>query len=42
LRSLDRHPNATIESLILSLTYQRYRPNPPFVKLMGLSKLPSY
>jgi hypothetical protein len=42
LRSLDRHPNATIESLVLSLSCRRCRPNPPFVKLLGLSKLPSY
>jgi hypothetical protein len=34
LRSLDRHPNATIESLILSLSCRRCRPNSPFVKLL--------
>jgi hypothetical protein len=42
LRRLDRHPNATIESLVLSLSCRRCQPNPPFVKLLGLSKLPSY
>jgi hypothetical protein len=41
LRTFDRHPNATIESLILSLS-RRCRPNPPFVKLLGLTSLPSY
>jgi hypothetical protein len=42
LRRLDRHPNATIESLVLSLSCRRCRPNPPFVKLLGLSRLPNY
>jgi hypothetical protein len=42
LRTLDRHPNATIESLVLSLSCRRCRPNPPFVKLQGLAKLPTY
>jgi hypothetical protein len=41
LRRLDRHPNATIESLVLSLSCRRCQPNPPFVKLLGLSGLPS-
>jgi hypothetical protein len=41
LRSLDRHPNATIESLIPSLSCRRCQPNPPFVKLLGLRKLPT-
>jgi hypothetical protein len=38
LRTLDRRPNATIESLILSLSCRRCQPNPPFVNLLGLSK----
>jgi hypothetical protein len=42
LRTLDRHPDATIESLILSLSCRRCQPNPPFVKLLGLFKLPNY
>jgi hypothetical protein len=41
LRGLDFHPNATIESLILSLSCRRCQPNPPFVRLFGLSKLAS-
>jgi hypothetical protein len=40
-RMLDRHPNATIESLIPSLSCWRCRPNPPFVRLFRLSKLRS-
>jgi hypothetical protein len=35
LRRFDRHPNATIESLILALSCRRCRPNPPFVMLLG-------
>jgi hypothetical protein len=42
LRRLDRHPNATIESLVLSLSCQRCQPNPPFVKFLGLCKLPNW
>jgi hypothetical protein len=42
LRTLDQHPNATIESLILALSYRRCRLDPPFVQLLGLSNLPSY
>jgi hypothetical protein len=42
LRTLDRHPNATIESLVLSLSCRRYHPNPPFVKLLELAKSPAY
>jgi hypothetical protein len=42
LRKLDRHPNATIESLVLLLRCRRCRPNPPFVKLLALSRLSSY
>jgi hypothetical protein len=41
LRAIDRHPNATIESPIQSLSCRRCRPNPPFAKLLGLSKLSS-
>jgi hypothetical protein len=40
LRTLNRHPDATIESLVLSLSCRRCRPDPPFVKLLGLAKLP--
>jgi hypothetical protein len=42
LRTLDRHPNATIESLVVSLRCRRCRPNPPFVRLLALTKLSSY
>jgi hypothetical protein len=42
LRTLDRHRGATIESLVLSLNCRQCQPNPPHVKLVGLSKLPSY
>jgi hypothetical protein len=42
LRKLDRHRGATIESLIPALSCRRCSPNPPFAKLLGLSKLPSY
>jgi hypothetical protein len=41
LRTLDWHPNARIESLILSLSCRRCWPNPPLVKLLALSKPPS-
>jgi hypothetical protein len=41
LRRLDRHRGATIESLILSLRCRRCQPNPPFVKLLGLSSFPA-
>jgi len=40
LRRLDRHPNATIGSLVLSLSF--CQPNPPHVKLLGLTRLPNY
>jgi hypothetical protein len=39
LRRLDPHPNVTIESPVLSVSC---RPNPPFVKLMGLARLSSF
>jgi hypothetical protein len=42
LRRIDCHPNATIELLILSLSCWRCQPNAPFVKLVGLTKLPTY
>jgi hypothetical protein len=42
LRRLDRHRGATIESLIPALSCRRCSPNPPFVKLLGLAKLPTY
>jgi hypothetical protein len=42
LRTLDRHPHATIEGLIPALSCRRCRPNPPFAKLIGLSRSPSY
>jgi hypothetical protein len=42
LRKLDRHPNATIESLVVSLRCPRCRLNPPFVKLLAFSRLSSY
>ena len=41
-RGIDRHPNATIGALIPALSCRRCRANPPFVKLLGISKLPSY
>jgi len=40
LRTLDRHPAATVESLIPSVSCRRCRPNPPCAKLLGLSALP--
>jgi hypothetical protein len=42
LRRLDRHPDAKIQSPVLALSCWRYAPNPPFVKLLGLSKLPNF
>jgi hypothetical protein len=42
LRTLDRHPAATVESLIPSLSCRRCVPNAPFVRLLGLSNLTSY
>jgi hypothetical protein len=42
LRQLDRHRGATIESLIPALSCWRCRPNPPFAKLLGLARLPTY
>jgi hypothetical protein len=37
LRKLDRHPGASISSLIPSLSCRRCSPNPPFAKLERLS-----
>jgi hypothetical protein len=42
LRQLDRHRGATIESLIPGLSCRRCGPNPPFAKLLGLARLPTY
>jgi hypothetical protein len=36
LRALDRHPGASLESLIPELSCTRCSPNPPFAKLIGL------
>lgn len=40
LRAIDRHPHASIESLIPALSCRRCSPNPPFVKLIGLHPRP--
>lgn len=40
LRRLDRHPAATVASLIPSLSCQRCRPQAPFAKLTGLAADP--
>jgi hypothetical protein len=37
LRRLDRHPRASISSLIPSLSCRRCSPNPPFAKLEALT-----
>jgi len=37
LRTLGRHPGASIDSLIPALSCRRCQPHPPFVKLLGLS-----
>jgi hypothetical protein len=37
VRAFDRHPHASISSLIPALTCPRYMPNGPFVKLLRLS-----
>jgi hypothetical protein len=36
LRKIDRHPDATIESLIPSLSCRQCRPNPPFAVLTAV------
>jgi len=35
LRRIDRHPNASLESLIPELSCKRCSPHPPFAKLIG-------
>jgi hypothetical protein len=37
LRTLDRHPGASISSLIPSLSCRRCSPNPPFARLEMLT-----
>lgn len=36
LRTIDRHPQATVGVLIPQLSCTRCRPNPPFVRLLAL------
>jgi hypothetical protein len=36
LRKIDRHPRASVESLIPALSCRRCRPQAPFVRLIGL------
>jgi len=38
LRTLDRHPDAAVTSLIPSLSCRSCRPNAPFAELVRLSK----
>jgi len=40
LRKIDRHPDASIESLIPHLSCQRCSPHPPFARLIGLAARP--
>ena len=40
VRKLDRHPGASISSLIPSLSCRRCSPNPPFAKLESLAEQP--
>ena len=40
LRRVNRHPDASLESLIPMLSCQRCSPNPPFARLTGLSRWP--
>jgi hypothetical protein len=40
LRRINRHPDASLESLIPMLSCQRCSPNPPFAKLTGVSRWP--
>jgi hypothetical protein len=37
----DRHPDASVQSLIPALSCTRCRPNPPFVRLLQLSEWPA-
>ena len=39
LQNVDRHPGASIESLIPFVSCTRCSPNPPFAKLIGLRRL---
>jgi hypothetical protein len=39
LRRLDRHPRASVESLIPALSCRRCRPQAPFVRLTGLERV---
>jgi hypothetical protein len=38
LRTLDRHPDATVTSLIPALSCRSCRPHAPFAELLRLSK----
>lgn len=38
LRTLDRHPDAAVTSLIPALSCRSCRPNAPFAELMRLSR----
>ena len=38
LRRINRHPDASLESLIPMLSCQRCSPNPPFARLTGVSR----
>ena len=40
LRRIDRHPGASVESLIPHLSCQRCSPHPPFARLIGLAAHP--
>lgn len=40
LRKVDRHPDASLSSLIPALSCKRCCPNPPFAKLIGLRRVP--
>jgi len=40
LRKIDRHPDASIESLIPQLSCQRCSPHPPFARLIRLAARP--
>ena len=39
LRTLDRHPNAAVTSLIPALSCRSCRPNAPFAELVRLSRM---
>ena len=41
VRTIQRHPGATIASLIPALSCQRCSPNPPFARLIGLAEGPT-